>query len=246
MLHSDWLLKMLDKSGDTPRQRVLALFDILQDWTTAPGVKTDARMTGAGMTGSEAALIAYLTGQLTALRLPEPAILAAQIYFIALGALQSAGTGECGDAFLQGRQAAAILLDAQRPPRRINAGAAVAAAIFALVSVMFIAAGEYPAAPSQPMATLATPTNIPALQPTRARFGRSPDQVASLHDSLERMRGGVCLYPQALMLAPEARAVFLENVVNGAVPTDAGQLRTARLLAQKVECYYAPAAMTAL
>lgn len=241
MLHSDWLLKMLDKSGDTPRQRVLALFDILQDWTTAPGVKSDARMTGA-----EDALIAYLTVQLTALRLPEPEVLATQIYFIALGALHSAGTGECGDAFLQGRQAAAILLDAHRPPRRATAGAAVAASLFALVSAMFMAAGEYPAAPSHSMTTLATPKDIPALRPTPARFGSSPDQVASLHDSLERMRGGVCLYPQALMLAPEARAVFLENVVNGSVPTDAGQIREARLLAQKVECYYAPAAMTAL
>jgi hypothetical protein len=90
------------------------------------------------------------------------------------------------------------------------------------------------------------PTDIGAFRPVTARLGSSPDQVASLNDSLERMRRGVCQYPQALMLAPEARAVFLENVVNGSVPTDAGQIREARLLAQKVECYYAPVAMTAL
>lgn len=241
MLHSHWLLKMLDKTGDTPRERVLALFDILQDWTAAPGLKTDA-----GMAGSEDALIDYLTTQLAALRLPEPAILATQIYCITLGALQTAGTDERGDAFLQGRQAAAILLDAHRPPRRVKAGAAVAASLFALVSAIFIAAGEYPAAPSHQMATFSPPTDIGAFQPVQTRLGSSPDQVASLHDSLERMRHGVCQYPQALMLAPEARAVFLENVVNGSVPTDAGQIREAHLLAQKVECYYAPVAMTAL
>ncbi|HSI21541.1 MAG TPA: hypothetical protein VK959_00835 [Methylophilaceae bacterium] len=241
MLHSDWLLKMLDKTGYTPRERVLALFDILQDWATAPGLKT-----GTGMTGSENALIAYLARQLTALRLPEAEILAAQIYFIALGALHTAGTGECDNAFLQGRQAAAVLLDAHRPPRRVNTGAAVVASLFVLVSAVFIAAGDYPVAPSQPMATRSMPTDIGAFRPVTARLGSSPDQVASLNDSLERMRRGVCQYPQALMLAPEARAVFLENVVNGSVPTDAGQIREARLLAQKVECYYAPVAMTAL
>ena len=241
MLHSNWLLKMLDKAANTPRQRVLALFDILQDWATAPGVKADVEMTG-----SEEALIGYLTGQLSALRLPEPDILATQIYFIALGALQTAGTGEHGDAFLQGRQAATVLLNAHRPPRQIKTGAAVAASFFALVSAIFILAGESPVAPPQQMATLPAPTDSGPFQPVQTRLGNSPDQVASLHDSLERMRRGVCQYPQALMLAPEARAVFLENVVNGSVPTDAGQMREARRLAQKVECYYAPAAMTAL
>lgn len=241
MLHSDWLLKMLDKTGNTPRQRVLALFDILQDWATAPGLKADTEMTG-----SEDALIEYLTGQLSALRLPDPDILATQIYFIALGALQTAGTDERGDAFLQGRQAAAVLLDAHRPPRRVKPGAAVAAFFFALVSAIFISAGESPVAPSSHMAMLPAPTAVGTFQPVQTRLGNSPDQVASLHDSLERMRRGVCQYPQALMLAPEARAVFLENVVNGSVPTDAGQMREARRLAQKVECYYAPVAMTAL
>lgn len=242
MLHSDWLLKMLDKAGNTPGRRVLALFDILQDWATAPGLKADEEMTG-----SEDALIAYLTVQLSALRLPEPDILATQIYFIALGALQTAGTGEHDDAFLQGKQAAAVLLDAYRPPRRVKTEAAVAASFFILVSAIFISAGETPVAPSQPMATFPAPTGIGAIQPVQAALsGNSPDQVASLHDSLERMRRGVCQYPQALMLAPEARAVFIENVVNGSVPTDAGQMREASRLAQKVECYYAPVAMTAL
>jgi len=241
MLHSDWLLKMLDKTGNTPRQRILALFDILQDWMSAPGLKTDTEMTG-----SEEALIEYLAGQLSALHLPEPDILATQIYFIALGALHTAGTGERGDAFLQGRQAAVVLLDAHRPPHRVKVGAAVAASIFAVVSAIFFSAGESPVAPSQQMAALPAPTDIATFQPVRARLGNSPDQVASLHDSLERMRRGVCQYPQALMLAPEARAVFLENVVNGSVPTDAGQIREARRLAQKVECYYAPVAMTTL
>jgi hypothetical protein len=34
--------------------------------------------------------------------------------------------------------------------------------------------------------------------------------------------------------------------VNGSAPTDAESLREAHRLAQAVECYYAPAAMTAL
>lgn len=243
MLHSDWLLNMLDKTGHTPRERVLALFDILQDWTTAPGLQHGDDT--VRWTGTADALLRYLTQQLTALQLEAPDSLAAQIYFLALGALRSAAVDERTLAFAQARQAAAILLDAQRAqraPRRLTVGmAAIAASAFVLIATLWLVAYHQPAHRMTPLATAA---DIVPSTPTLA--GNSPDQVVALHASLERLRSGVCQYPQALMLAPEARAVLLENVVQGAMPADADQLRTTRLLIQKVECYYPPVAMTAL
>ena len=136
MLHSPWLLKMLEKSGSTPRERVLALFDILQDWTAAPGLKLDS--SDAGLSTPDEALIDYLTEQVTILRLAEPGVLARQVYFIALGALQASRGIENSNAFIHGRHAVAILLDAQRPPRRFKTGmAVVSASIFLLASAMF-------------------------------------------------------------------------------------------------------------
>lgn len=244
MLHSPWLLKMLEKSGATPRERVLALFDILQDWTTAPGLRLDS--SGAGLSDPTEALVDYLTEQMTILRLAEPGVLAQQVYFIAMGALQATRGGENSNAFIHGRHAVAILLDAQRPPRRLKTGmAVVSASIFLLASAMFFGPG-IKSVPSDTMTAFSTKIDNDMLLSIHASVSSSPDQVASLHDSLERIRRGVCQYPQALMLAPEARAVFLENVVNGSVPANAHQMREARQLMQKVECYYPPVAMTAL
>lgn len=242
MLHSSWLLRMLDKSADSHRGRVLALFDIMSDWSTAPGMDmhgTDRLM------GNEEALIAYLTRELTALNLKEPEILATQIYFIAMGALQTCSHEAHGNVFAQARQAAAILLDAHRPPRRYKPAATVlSTALLVLASALWLSPDRDLGNAPTSLVQLASPAALSATH--RVAHATSPDQVASLNNSLERMRGGVCQYPQALMLAPEARAILLENVVNGAVPGDATSLREAHRLTQSVECYYAPVAMTAL
>lgn len=242
MLHSSWLLRMLDKSADTPRGRVLALFDIMADWNAAPGVHFSAPN---HLMGNEEALIAYLAREMNALQLKEPDILATQIYFIAMGALQTAETQESGNIFIQARQAAAILLDAHRPQRRLKSVATVlSTAMLVLGSALFVSHIQQQETTPATIATVSSFIATHDLQPVSVRT--SPAQVASLNDLLERMRRGVCQYPQALMLAPEARAVLLENVVNGSVPIDAARLREAYRLAQNVECYYAPATMTVL
>lgn len=246
MLYSDWLLKMLEKSGSEPRGRILALFDILHDWSTAPGMQHDAASKNH-VSSSPDALLAYLTTQLTALRLAEPEVLAQQVHFIALGAWQAEITGTCSHAYAQGKNAVAVLLDAQRKPEIARARAAAAVA-----SVCLIAFSAYFVSSSEPQSAVvatapASATTTPAeLHPAQSHRGNSPDQLALLHGSLERMRQGVCQYPQALMLAPEYRAVYLESVVNGSVPDSANQMRVAHRLAQKVECYYPPVAMTAM
>ena len=38
ILNSNWLIKMLEKSSQTPHGRLLSLFDILEDWLNAPNV----------------------------------------------------------------------------------------------------------------------------------------------------------------------------------------------------------------
>lgn len=250
MLYSDWLLNMLEKSGSDPRSRILALFDILHDWSTAPGISRDAA-NPCGASGTPDALLAYLTMQLTALRLAEPEALAQQVHFIALGAVQAKMSGTCDRAFAQGKNAVAVLLDARRKPQiaRVRS-VAVAASVFVIAFSAFLVSSKDAAAPHSSPAIAATPaamtTALAGLPPAPSHQGSSPDQMASLHDSLERIRQGVCQYPQALMLAPENRAVFLETVVNGSVPDSANQMREAHRLAQQVECYYPPVAMTAM
>lgn len=247
MLYSDWLLNMLEKAGSDPRSRILALFDILHDWTTAPGIGNGSA-TRQLSHGAPDALLAYLSKQLAALRLEEPEVLAQQVVFIALGALQAEKAGTHG-AFAQGRNAVSVLLDAQRKPTiaRARMAAVTASACLIAFAAFFVPSSEI-ALTRQAVAVETLPvslgTTMASLHPAATSLSSSPDQMASLHDSLERIRQGVCQYPQALMLAPEYRAVYLDNVVNGSVPGSADQMREARQLAKKVECYYPPVAMT--
>ena len=39
LLQSDWLIRMLKKSADTPQLRMLNLFTILDDWIDAPNMR---------------------------------------------------------------------------------------------------------------------------------------------------------------------------------------------------------------
>jgi hypothetical protein len=68
--------------------------------------------------------------------------------------------------------------------------------------------------------------------------------VSALYHLHEQIRTANCSYPQALMLAPEQRAPFIERVVDGNV----GNMQPESMvlvsqLYQKVDCYYPPAAM---
>lgn len=71
-----------------------------------------------------------------------------------------------------------------------------------------------------------------------------PDQLVALYQMNEKLRTGQCSYPQALMLAAEQRATFLEGVVNiDTLNTATTNLDEVSQLYQKVHCSYAPAAM---
>ena len=48
ILNSEWLIKMLEKSSQTPHGRLLSLFDILEDWLDAPNVAPTIREQIAG------------------------------------------------------------------------------------------------------------------------------------------------------------------------------------------------------
>jgi hypothetical protein len=238
MLNSDWLIKMLEKSGPTPTSRMLALFDILHDWISAPGIEAKP-FTG----GSPDKLLDYLRQQSMQASLPDPDGLAHQIYCIALGAMQAELNTPGGKALLQARQAVAILLRAQN--KRPLARRAILSTLAPCLLVVF--ALTFQSGLFQQPGIVASPQLQSATQ-AHAQAGHrfNPDQIASLHYSLERIQQGVCQYPQALMLPPEQRAIFLENVVQGAVPADTRNMQEIRNLVQKVECYYPPVAMTAM
>lgn len=249
MPYQDWLVKMMRHSATHPGERIIALFDILHDWLDAPGLR-QALQPGMLAQASFEPLLDYLEQQARTAGCTDPEGLARQIYYLALGALHEElsrpGCGAVGDA----RKAAGILLAAHRKPATTHAYAAIAAALLCLLALPAVVL-QQPAddTSAPPQHIVATHGVQLALGPHGIRTENasySPDQLSSLHQSLAKLQQGVCLYPQALMLPPEQRSILIENVVNGELSANHQRMLLTQKVAQKVDCYYAPIAMTSL
>jgi len=117
LLQSDWLIRMLDKSGRPASHKLLALFNILDDLLSSPIAQQTP--TPAAGTHQVDRLQSYLTTQahLAGARLPD--MLANQLYFMALSACQEKLLHPQSSALQQAKQAAQALIDVQTK-REIN------------------------------------------------------------------------------------------------------------------------------
>ena len=224
---------MADKAGATPVLRISALFQILQDWVELPGMREQCRDALRDDDG-QAMLKAYLLQLVQAAGVAFPDMVASQVHMLLLGALNEALRQPASPALQHGADAALLLVNPRRPGHR-TAGLATAASVALLAGLLLLLAvrqqPEFSAA--RPGLVAAAITAVP-----------SPDKLAALYHLHDQIRSASCSYPQALMLAPEQRAPFLESVVDGQVG-DIGPEAMVMVsqLYQKVDCYYPPAAM---
>lgn len=236
ILSSDWLRRMVDRAAATPRGRIVALFGVLQDWMDAPGIRQLLQaesLTDAGQREIKTYLLHLATGA----GVSNPEILASQLTLVLFGALNEELRNPGSGALLQAGQAAELLVAGhiykrRSPQRSVRYMAPVTAALAAIALLMPYPGSLVPVEQHRP-------------QPVRAiPVVSNPDQVAAIYHMHDAMRAGDCWYPQALMLPPEQRAVYLDHVISGSVEKLAPEtLVMVNQLYQKVQCYYPPAAM---
>lgn len=234
ILDSDWLQRMALKAGRKPAARMLALFDIVEDWSAAPGMREHLQ-TWQPELEDGCALRLFMAQLAREAGAAQPEALASQLCSLLLGALREELRAPEQNALSHAKTAAALLIGNQL--QRPGAGRSRMAA-----SATALAAGLL-------LAVFAIEPSIEHSTPLRTELAKAPDrlnpdQMAALYRMHDKIQAGVCDYPQALMLPPEQRAVYLENVVSGngndLVP---GTLVLAQQLYQHVDCYYPPAAM---
>jgi hypothetical protein len=252
ILNSDWLIKMLDKSSQTPHERLLGLFDILEDWLDAPSIreqigerfstKTDARL-----------LHDYLTIEAAKAGAAMPEMLANQLYFMAVAAVQEKLQANNHKSMSHAKNAASALIFAQtksefriaKPSAYAIAASFLAAFIVAGSLFMFNlnqATKEKQVAHSQPVIKrLAQPATGPIL--AASELTASPEQTAALIAQIELMRHGSCHFPEALQLPDSLKGVYLDVVVNGQISTDPREQKLAFELIKKIQCNYTPMLM---
>ena len=239
ILNSNWLIKMLDKSGNKPDAHLLSLFDILGDWLDAPQIKENL-VENSATDSPPTLLLNYLTRQAQAAGAAMPEILAEQILFLATSALNA----QDNLAMQHAKQAASALITAQcekettpfklnKPIYAVAAGLVCALAIGAMIFTQ------------QTPPTVQAIAHRPRLQQDNIKqvAADSPKQTAELYASIETMRGGDCQFIEALQIPDADKKIYLENVVGGQAPSNAHDQMIAQRYLQKIRCNYTPMLM---
>lgn len=243
ILNSAWFLGMLKKAGATPRERLLALFDILDDWVNAPHIRE--KFNSVEINSEEPqALLEYLTAQAIASGAQGAEALAQQLYFMAMSMLQEELRSPGCAAGQHAKQVARALIQAQTEKDRFiskRSAYAMAASVFLVTGIasMLVFSGANP-----PNNKLNTPQVI-AIAPAAIADSveASPEQTAALFATIEQMRKGQCQYPEALLLPDSQKEVYLTNVVAGQISTKAADQALVAQLLKKVRCNYTPMLM---
>ena len=247
---SQWLLNMLAKSSKTPRGRMLSLFDILNDWLAA----TEIQIKFPSNSVDSRQLIDYLTLQAKSLGASNPSILAEHIVLIARNAAQQEinQPGCCSLFHAKKAADALILAQTQREIRWLeNVKAkpflyAIAASLCLMIGIGTILLSAF-SHKDKPHTLVSTKKNTPAKAASPIADIRytalTAQEAATMYTKYEQMRKGTCQFPEAIQIPDKDKAVYLENVVGGKIPTNLKDLATANAYLEKVRCNFTPMLM---
>jgi hypothetical protein len=239
LLQSEWLVRMLDKSGKQPVQKLLGLFSILDDLLSSP---LAGQTLSSNPTTQAGRLQSYLTvqSQKAGARLPE--MLANQLYFMAMSACQEKLSHPDSTALHHARRAAQALIKEQTS-REIDWLAVRNYSIVAIALFSGILAGHFWPT-SQPI-EISTASAAEPSEPSPNPFSleASPSETAAIYGRLETMKHGDCRMIEALQLSERLKSVYIENVINGHVTTNRDEQVLVNQLLDQVQCNYTPKLM---
>lgn len=243
ILNSDWFINMLKQAGRTPTARLLALFDVLDNWCEAPGIREQLALSPPQY--QPCPLQAYLCLEAANARAVQPEMLASQLYYIAQFALIEKLNGLNPASVQHAKSAAKALLEAQTSKEYHISQNTVYAMAASFVGVAVVAASllflhHQPAAPQHQ----ATSAQLSKPFITAAKFDTTnADHTADLFAQIEEMRGGDCQLIEALQLPDSYKKIYFENIVLGQISTVPEEQKIVRELLQKIRCNYTPKLM---
>ncbi len=227
-----------------PHGRLLGLFDILEDWLEAPNIRE--QLNESFSKPKNASLMQdFLTIEATKAGAAMPEILANQLYFMAISAIQARMQANIYGAsghttFTHAKSAANALILAQTKKEFHIAKTSVYAIAASFLGALIIAGSWFTLRESSAPVTLAqvNPQAVLVVAPMA-----SPDQTAALVAQLEQMRHGNCQLIEAIQLPDSQKSIYINMVVNGQVSTDPREQQIAIELLNKTRCNYTPMLM---
>jgi hypothetical protein len=244
ILNSNWLIKMLEKSSATPHGRLLALFDILEDWLEAPSIRE--QLNGQFSKPKNAKLLQdFLNAEAAKAGAAMPEILANQLYFMAISAINNAleanNHADYSHAFMHAKSAANALILAQTKKEFHIAKSSAYAIAAGFLGLAILSASWFAVLPASQPAAIAQTVNPPTILASAPMA--SPEQTAKLMAEIELMRHGNCQLIEAIQLPDKLKGIYINMVVNGQVSTDPHEQEIAIDLIKKTRCNYTPMLM---
>ena len=260
ILNSTWLIKMLEKSSQSPQARMLNLFVILEDWLDSPNVAdSDVNAQPSQLLLSQlqqanhAPLLQdFLTLEAAKAGAAMPEMLANQLYFMAIAATQDklqANNHKAShhiNSFSHAKSAAQALILAQTKKEYRFAKSSVYAIAASFFGVLLVAGSVFmfqkntavsPAFAQASFSEIAAPVAI------STGLVANPNDTAALFAQIELMRKGNCQLIEALQLPDSYKKVYFENIVLGQISTNPADQKLVHQLLEKVRCNYTPMLM---
>ncbi len=249
LLSSSWLIYMLAKSSNTPEGRLLSLFEILNDWLKAPTVTRHAHLGDSNYS----LLLSYCTEQAKALGADSPALLAEHIVLIARNAAEHSITNPASNSLAHAKKAAHALIQAQTQPTTVkqNKTRFVQPVSYGIAATLVLAiAASVIWAPllnerSTSNKNVAVAIDQDAVLSAKEKPQLNAHDATQMYAKYELMRQGTCQFPEALLMPDKHKAIYLENVVGGKLPSNLEDLAIANQYLEKIKCNFTPMLMAA-
>lgn len=240
ILNSNWLVQMLTKAAKSPQARLLSLFDVLDDWTDAPGISEQCKTVEPS---DAVALKAYLSLEAAKAGAALPEMLATQLHMMAASAIQEKIFGHNQAALRHAKSAAQALVTAQTKKEFHIARSSAYAIAASFIGALIIAGGLYSIYKPTPEALPQTAafSQAPAFTPTASIA--SPESTAALVSQIEQMRHGNCRLIEAIQLPDKYKAIYFKNIISGQISTNPAEQKLVRELLQQIKCNYTPMLM---
>lgn len=234
-------MQAVNQSSDAS---LLSLFDILDAQLASKPSSIDQQSI------FNQALIDHCMAQAIKARASHPNVLAEHILLIAQNAFNQQIQQPSSQSLVHAKKAASALIMAQT-----NAGHARFGinhfnryAFMACMGLIGISLFYYWSTLQQTLKPK-TPTTISTItapivtSPRMNNDSLSAQEASEMYAKYELMRSGTCRYLEALQLPDKDKAIYIDSVVGGKLPTNLGDLAIANKYLEKVSCNYTPMLM---
>jgi hypothetical protein len=235
------LIALMQAKSKPAHECLLSLFDIMDEQVT----HKDEVFTAETIFNRNLTDFCILQAQ--KLNASQPTILAEHILLIAKNAFHQQNQQPNSQSLAHAKKAANALIIAQTHIEKKEQFLSKKAPYLAFATIVILSGFIYwPPNLQSPKVPKTIPETITTHQgnDTRAMTDHlSANEAAAMYAKFEMMRNGTCRYLEAIQIPDKDKAIYLESVVGGKLPTNLGDLAIANAYLEKIHCNYTPMLM---